>query len=697
LGELVSIAPRPGAVTPPAPSKNETVAPPARAEAFSTSLRRLNLYLIKPSQYDDDGYVVRHWRGVLPSNTLACLAALTEDVLEKKLLGEKLRVKVHLLDETVDKVPVKRICRSQRSDTTRTVVCLVGVQTNQFPRAADLALEFRRAGITVLIGGFHVSGLLELIPGIPQDIQSLMDAGVTIVKGEVEETWGELLRDAVAGTLKPLYDFINQKPDLYEKPIPLIKKQYLRKFVSPNFGTLDCGRGCPFECSFCTIINVQGRKMRFRSAEQIAIAVRRNYQLYGVSFYFFTDDNFARNKNWESIFDTLIRLSDQEHIPVKFMMQVDVLSWKIKNFVEKAHRAGCQTVFIGMESVNTENLKGAGKTQNHVDEYSQLIEAYRSAEISTHVGYIIGFPGDTTDSIRADLNFLMQQVRPDHASFFMLMPLPGSMDHLGMVKLGEWMHSDYNLYDSHHEVMHHPNLKDGEWRRLYFEAWHTFYSIENMRAVLQRSSPQMYRNNFLRFFWYKNSIQTERRHPMMCGFFRLKGRTSRRPGIPVLSRWEYFRTRFREVRADLRSMARVLLEMEEVWLQTRHPSAAEQRIVEELNKIRGAAARGRLKVGDLQTAYLRAKEHFPTLRVPSKLQLAWAKWYPLLAPGTVYTRADLDAFWKSVKLQWGQRRWFRIPVHRLPVNLFRDAQLSLLFAIHMLRTASSTYPPRQSN
>jgi radical SAM superfamily enzyme YgiQ (UPF0313 family) len=697
LGDLVSIAPQPGAESPTVPTVKETPAPAACAEDVSTSLRRLNLYLIKPSQYDDDGYVVRHWRGVLPSNTLACLAALTEDVLKKKLLGESLRVKVHLLDETVDKVPVKRICRSQRSETTRTVVCLVGVQTNQFPRASDLALEFRKAGITVLIGGFHVSGLLALIPGVPQDIQKLMDTGVTIVKGEVEETWGDLLRDAVAGTLKPLYDFINQKPDLYEKPIPLIKKQYLRKFVSPNFGTLDCGRGCPFECSFCTIINVQGRKMRFRSAEQIAIAVRRNYKLYGVSFYFFTDDNFARNKNWEAIFDTLIRLREDEHIPVKFMMQVDVLSWKIKKFVEKAHRAGCQTVFIGMESVNTENLKGAGKTQNHVDEYSQLIEAYRSAEISTHVGYIIGFPGDTTDSIRADLNFLMQQVRPDHASFFMLMPLPGSMDHLGMVKLGEWMHSDYNLYDSHHEVTHHPHLKNGEWRRLYFEAWNTFYSIENMKAVLQRSSPQTYRNNLLRFFWYKNSIQTERRHPMMCGFFRLKGRTSRRPGFPVLSRWEYFRTRAREVRADLASMAGVLLDMEEVWLQTRHPSAAEQRIVEELNRIRAAAARGRLQVADLKTAYLRAKVHFPTLRVPSKLELAWAKWYPLLAPNKVYTRADLDADWKSFKLQWSQRRWFRIPVYRLPLNLFRDAQLSLLFAIHLLRATGSPYPPRELN
>jgi radical SAM superfamily enzyme YgiQ (UPF0313 family) len=659
--------------------------------------RKLNLYLIKPSNYDDDGYVVRHWRGVLPSNTLACLAALTEDVVEKKLLGETIRVKVHLLDETVDKIPVQRICRSQRGDHTRTIVCLAGVQTNQFPRASDLALEFRKAGITVLVGGFHVSGTLALIPGVTQEIQRLMDAGVTIVKGEVEETWGALLRDAVAGTLKPLYDFINQKPDLYDKPIPLVRKQYLNKFISSNFGTLDCGRGCPFECSFCTIINVQGRKMRFRSAEQIAIAVRRNYKQYGVSFYFFTDDNFARNKSWEGIFDALIRLREEEHIPVKFMMQVDVLSWKIKNFVDKAHRAGCQTVFIGMESVNPVNLEAASKGQNHVEEYSQLIESYRSKEISTHVGYIIGFPGDTAESIRADLAFLMEQVRPDHASFFMLMPLPGSMDHLGMVKLGEWMDPDFNLYDSHHEVTHHPNMKNGEWRKLYFEAWRAFYGVENMKAVLRRSTPQTYRNNLFRFFWYKNSIQTEARHPMMCGFFRLKGRLNRRPGVPVLSRWQYFRTRSREVRADLASMARVLLDMEEVWLQTRHPSEAERHIVEELNKIRAAAARTRLRISDLQLAHLRAKMQFPSLHVPSKLRLLWAKWCPLLAPSKVYTRADLDAFWRTAKQHWSERRWFRIAPHSLALSALREAQISLLFLIHLLRSTGMATPPRQLN
>ncbi len=648
------------------------------------SLRKLHLYLIKPSQYDDEGYVVRHWRGVLPSNTLACLAGLTEEVVAKKLLGESLRIKIHLLDESVDHVPVKRICRSQRRAHTKTIVCLVGVQTNQFPRAADLAREFRKAGLTVMIGGFHVSGYLALLRDIPPDIQELMDAGVTIVKGEVEETWAELLRDAAAGRLKPLYDFLNNKPDLYEKPVPVVRKEYLRKFVASNFGTLDCGRGCPFECSFCTIINVQGRKMRHRSAEHIAAAVRHNYREHDVSFYFFTDDNFARNKNWEAIFDVLIRLREKEHIPVEFMMQVDVLSWKIKNFVSKARRAGCINVFIGMESVNTDNLKAAGKNQNHVEEYRQLIDAYRDSEISTHVGYIIGFPGDTAESLRRDLARLIEQVRPDHASFFMLMPLPGSQDHLAMHRRGEWMHPDFNIYDSNHEATAHPHLKDGAWRQLYLEAWRTFYSFENMKAVLQRTPACNYWNNFIRFMWYKNSILTEDRHPMMCGFFRLKGRKNRRPGYPVLSRWEYFRSRAREIRAHLAGMLRILFEMEELWLQTRRPSAAEQRIVEELNNVR-AAARGQLRLADVQLAHVRARLHFPTLSVPSKLQLLWAKWYPLFASRRVYTRADLDVFWRTAKQHWAARRWFRIPPHRLAFNMFRDVQLSLLFFFHLLR------------
>ena len=131
---------------------------------------RFHVELIKPSHYDDDGYVVRHWRGVLPSNTLACLAGLTEDVISKKLLGKSLQIKIHLLDESVERIPLKRICRSQHKEREKTLVCLVGVQTSQFPRASDLALKFRQAGLSVMIGGCHVSGVLALQPEIPADM-----------------------------------------------------------------------------------------------------------------------------------------------------------------------------------------------------------------------------------------------------------------------------------------------------------------------------------------------------------------------------------------------------------------------------------------------------------------------------------------------------------------------------------------------
>lgn len=252
-----------------------------------------------------------------------------------------------------------------------------------------------------------------------------------------------------------------------------------------------------------------------------------------------------------------------------------------------------------------------------------------------------------------------------------------------MMRRGEWMNPDFNLYDSQHEVTHHANLKDGSWKETYFEAWRTFYSLENMKAILQRGSRCNYWNNFLRFLWYKNSIQTEGRHPMMCGYFRLKGRTARRPGFPILSRWDYYTGRIKEVRDYLRGMLRILAEMEELWLQTRHPSAAEQRVAEEYAKLREKY--DQFKLADLQAAYLRAKEHFPSLCVPSKVQLFWAKWNPLLFHNSVYTRADLHDFWTRVSERWREQRWFRIPVHKVPLNLLRDLQLSVLFLFHMTR------------
>ena len=646
----------------------------------STPNRLVQLYLIKPSNYDDDGYVVTYFRGVLPSNTLNCLAALTEDVIRNKSLGDHLELNVHLFDETVQKIPVKKICQSALDRDQQVIVCLVGVQSNQFPRASDLARNFRAAGISVLIGGFHVSGLLSMIPGIPDDIQSLMDDGVTIVKGEVEETWSGLLKDAVNGQLKPLYDFVSDSPDLRTQPIPLVDKRLMKRFMASNYGTIDCGRGCPFNCSFCTIINVQGRKMRVRSAEAIAESLRENWRRRRVNFYFFTDDNFARNTAWESIFDALIALREKEQIKVQFMMQVDVLSYKIPNFVAKARQAGCTQVFIGMESINPMSLKDAGKTQNKASDYVNLIRAWHDAEIATHVGFILGFPHDTEESLRQDLQKLMHEIKVEQASFFILIPLPGSRDHQEMVKRGEFMDPDYNKYDSMHELMNFANFPEpGSLRRIYDEAWETFYSFENMKRVLANASARNYWNIMKNFIWYKNASLLEKRHPMMAGFLRKKSRSAMRSGVVAPGFWPFSRMRFRELSTYFKGMIKLIWEMQELWIQTRPRSAAEQVLSEELRSVYASVER-RLTVAELQLAYTRARTSLPAIKVPSKVILYWQKWNLYYATHLVYTREDINRNWMRIIDRFQRRSIFGISPMRFVTNLWLDFQVTALFA-----------------
>jgi radical SAM superfamily enzyme YgiQ (UPF0313 family) len=640
--------------------------------------RVLSVFLVKPSKYDDDGYVVRHFRGVLPSNTLSCLHGLTEEVKRRGILGE-VDIRVQLVDEAVAKVPLREIVRANRRAGEKAVVALVGVQTNQFCRASDLALELRREGVTVLLGGFHVSGMLSLFSEVSPEIQELIDAGVGIVAGEVEEHWGEILRAAHRGELSSIYRYLDELPDLLEAPRPIVDPRYLRRFVSSNFGTVDTSRGCPFNCSFCTIINVQGRRSRHRSPECIAATLRENYRERGVDFYFFTDDDFARNPAWEGILDALIELREKEGIPVEFMIQVDVASYKIPGFVEKAARAGCSNVFIGMESINPESIKDAGKAQNKVSDYRNLIDAWHRVKVSTHVGYIIGFPHDSEESVAADVDKLMTDVRPHRASFFMLTPLPGSRDHKNMVEAGSPMDSDYNTFDSFHESMPHPLMKDGSWSRAYRRAWATFYSFENMKTVLEGVHPDRYWDVLRNFYWYKNSALNEGAHPMITGFFRIKDRKSRRPTFRREGVLAHAWRRIPEIYRYTRGAIRLTLEFEELWLQTRKRSDAEMRVHQELGRMREELARS-LRVGELRTAYLRAKSAIPGIEVPSRLRLLKAKLSVVQASRLRETRSDLHAYWDRLR---GRLRQGRIDallrIDRIALNALREVRLTAGF------------------
>src|SRR6202043_4160173 len=90
----------------------------------------------------------------------------------------------------------------------------------------------------------------------------------------------------------------------------------VRLVLLTEYSSFDAGRGCPFQCSFCTIINVQGRISRYRSADDVETIVRAN-AAQGVTRFFVTDDNFARNRNWEAILDRLIELRERDKFRIK--------------------------------------------------------------------------------------------------------------------------------------------------------------------------------------------------------------------------------------------------------------------------------------------------------------------------------------------------------------------------------------------
>jgi len=645
------------------------------------SVRRLIVYLLKPSRYDDEGYVVRHWRGVLPSNTLACLDGLTRDVAARRVLGEHVEVETRLVDETVQKIPMGRIARASRRgrEGTKVVVALAGVQSNQFARATDIARELRRSGVTVMIGGFHVSGMLAMFPEGTPDIAALTDIGVTVVAGEIEDRWGALLSDAATDRLQPLYNFLADPPDLALRPLPAASRRYLKHFAMSNFGTIDASRGCPFNCSFCTIINVQGRRMRCRDAHHMRRTFIENYR-QGITRYFFTDDNFSRNRNWKDIFLELIDLRGNGY-DIQFMMQIDTIAYRIEGFVELAGRAGCTQVFIGMESINAENLKAVGKTQNDTSEYAGMVEAWHRVGVAAHVGYIIGFPFDTLASVKEDVRRLADEVKVDQASFFMFTPLPGSRDHRDMVRRGEYLDPDYNKYDSFHAAMRHPRMTDAEWTAAYKGAWADFYRLDNMKAILRRAARRMYWNVFDNFMWYKHSILVDGSHPMVTGFIRLKGRLMRRPGYPIETRRAYVARRVREVARDMRLRWRLVCELQELWLQTRRRTDVETRVADALAGFAVRKRRARLRVADWQAAFAEAQA-----RVPSRVRLFLGR-ANLLSLRWTYTRQDLNNFWRQTRDLVKRRAFLRINWPRVAWNLMRDTAITVRFTMSFaLRT-----------
>lgn len=536
----------------------------------ATPCRTIRVYFIKPSKYDEQGYVLRFWKGVLPNNTLTALAALNEEY-NRMRAAQNVFVETVLWDEIVDGAidadVIQAINEKAREDHVEVLIGMAGVQTNQYPRGRDVALQFVNAGLTVIMGGFHVSGY-------PDSCTFLNSCGITTVVGEAESTWVELLDDYLRGEMKLNYSVtsgIRAKtgtgeilvPSIEGAQLPAIDERYLTRFANTTMTTLDTSRGCPFTCSYCSVKNVMGRTMRARDSQSAVDWIRDAADYHGIDMLFLVDDDFFRSPQWEPVLLGMAELRRQGR-NVNFMMQVDIDAGgyadlrpgeadsskhqRSRRFVELVKEAGGYCAFVGFESFNPLNLMAATKFQNTerrernlelseakkrvIEKYRRVVDNWHRAGIAVHCGYMIGFPYDTPESgQQAALDLI--EVGVDLASFFIVTPLPGTEDHIKAVEEGTITDWDFNWYDSDHMVFRHPTMTADEVLKAYRDAYTTFYSpwrmVKNLVTFAGGHGLNWEaRDSMTREFLYWGYSYRRGRHPMLGGLWKMYDKKTKR-------------------------------------------------------------------------------------------------------------------------------------------------------------------------
>ncbi len=531
--------------------------------------RRVAVLLIHPSNYDHAtggegiGAFVQTYRyGVIPSNSLRVLESLTEEALRRPPFTG-LPTEVHVFEDSVRRQQraFRKLLRRFPEEGTLLVVGLVGVQSNQFPRAQCLIEEARTRGAICVAGGPHITAGINTAlygistidpfrPGVPSphrmppEIQQLLDTpGVVVFHGDAdcEDSWHGVLVDIFEGKQKNYYE-AGLAEDL-DEPGNIYTNDQLNDFVTP-VAPVDTERGCPYKCKFCAAIQAHGRRMRCRDPHRLVDWVRRQCESHGGKVaVLFASDNLARNPRWRELLSGLKALRE-EGCNFSLWAEADVLcnSGPNAGFLEQFAAAGGHALFFGIESLDPENLRAAGKKQNMVEDLSEFFRQCRRHGIAPEGGYIVGLPHDTPESIVRSAEQLARMGLA-RAWFFISTLIPGSQDWAEAHAAGRPISPDLNDYDSTRPVSVHERMSESEWLSAYDGAVRTFYSVRNMIRILVNYPDSKHRWRLIKgFLWCRWAHLTERSHPMIAGFLRCRPWGERRPGQAPISRLAYLRS-----------------------------------------------------------------------------------------------------------------------------------------------------------
>lgn len=422
----------------------------------------LQVVVLKPSKYLPDGTVERFRRGFMPNSTVPYVRSMTPQLVDDT------PVEVHSIDEYVH-TDLRYLSLLQRPHGGRTLLALVGVQSHQLHRALDLAALARKHDCMVVIGGPHA---------MTCDTSCLQGFGVSFAQSEAELVWPQILRDAVAGELQPVYGQNQRWQQELEAPvITPPSRGDLKRYVVPMLG-LYPARGCPFLCNFCSVIKIAGRKIRSQNISTTMSSLRAA-KAAGVRTIMFTSDNF--NKYPEA--ETLLRAMIDEKLGLNFFVQCDTQIARQEHLAELLAKAGCFQMFVGVESFNRQTLLAAHKGQNRPETYREIVRLCRSHGISSHFSNIIGFPQDTESEVREHLAVL-REMSPTWASFYILCPIPGTEQYDDFQAQGLITERNLDRFDTTCLTWRHPNLTRQRLSELLFDCYRQFFSFEHTLQIV---------------------------------------------------------------------------------------------------------------------------------------------------------------------------------------------------------------------
>jgi len=363
------------------------------------------------------------------------------------------------------------------------LICISSI-TSTAPRAYQLAERFSSQGIPVVMGGPHPTFMPE---------ESLRYADY-VVRGEGEDTLMELIEHLEAGlpletvkglSFKTKKDEIRHNPnrgpvyDLDAAPIPDFN--LVHNWEKSKVIPIATSRGCPFACRFCSVIQMFGRKYRFKSIDRVIEEIKKSVGSKK-AHVFFVDDNFAADKNRTK---ALLRafIDNNIHIDWSAQMRTDIA--RDPELIELMKETGCFNVYIGFESINPETLDFFNKRQG-LEDIENCIKLLKKHSIGIHGMFVLGSDTDDIQTIRNTQKYA-KRLDLDSVQFLILTPLPGTPIFEDLKKEGRLLHTDWSKYDAHHVVFEPKLMTALELQSETVKSMAKFYSWSTIiRNLLQR-------------------------------------------------------------------------------------------------------------------------------------------------------------------------------------------------------------------